>query len=148
MSFPSANLANAVKQYKTCRNATGTAIPAGSWVQWDLTGTDGITVKTPATTGLLLDCAGVLEKELGAYETSNNCLVHEGVVACRFTNHASAAAGTFVTPVNSSNVATYSASDTGILLLTDQTSGTAAHGPDEGADAPKVWLMPNRFKRS
>lgn len=137
--------------YAPCRNGGATALAVGTSVQWDKTALDGKTIKAAATAGLLTDFAGILAKALPATDGGDNAqnaagLVTEGIVACRFKNHSSAKAGTWATPVNAQGYLTYSATPTGILLLTDQSSGTSEHTPDEGAAAPKVWILPPRYQ--
>lgn len=137
--------------YAPCRNSGATALLEGQPVQWDMTSKDGKTVKAAATSGLLTYFAGVLRQGLAATDGGDNAqaaagLVTEGICKCRFKNHASATAGTWATPVNGQTYLTYSATPTGIYLLTDQSNGTDVHTPDEGAHSPKVWILPPRYQ--
>lgn len=115
----------------------------GDAVQYEPATYDGFSCLQPvAANGLLGKFAGVLEEALDFNQERNGGLVREGDVFCKFKNHASAAIGTWAIPVTGEDYFTYNLEPTGILLLTDQTDGTAEHGPDE-TSAPKVRLYPN-----
>ncbi len=117
-------------------------VEIGDALQWDMSENDGISVKQPVTSGLLGEFAGIAARKLPHGDQNSSTLVVSGVVACKFENHASAAAGEWATPVNGEDYLTYSETATGIRLLTKQDVGTDEHTPDEGAKAPLVWLMP------
>lgn len=131
-----------------CRanKTSGADIAQGDALQWDRTGTEGPDVKQPATTGLLSDFAGIAVGDVMDGDIKAAALAVHGPVRCKFLNNASAAKGTYATPVNGQDYLTYSAKPTNIILLTDQSSGTAVHGPDEGDDAPVVFLLPHTAK--
>lgn len=89
---------------------------------------------------------GVMVEPLAAATQGNNIVLTEGQAYVRFKNHASAVVGTWVRPLPGSSTTggwfTYSATDTGILLETDQSSGTALHGLEEGTSAPRIRILP------
>lgn len=123
------------------KNGDSADLPAGSVVMRDLNSEDGLTGGAQnASVGL--PC-GILLKEVPAGQHTNAGLATEGPAFCRFKNHASATAGTYARPVPGQNYLTYSPTPTPFVLLTDQSSGTDVHGLDDGADAPKVLILPS-----
>jgi hypothetical protein len=128
-----------------CRanRADNADIATGDALQWDRAGTEGLDVKQPVTTGLRRDFAGIAVADIEDGEQRNAALAFLGPVRCKFLNNAAAAKYTYATPVTGQDYLTYSATPTNIILLTDQTTGTAVHGPSEGDDAPVVLLLPN-----
>lgn len=143
MSFPASMLGAASRQFRHVKNTDAAlTLVKGSAAQWDKSGTNGIDIQEPlAADGLLANFAGIMTKDLEIGVESENALCVEGVVQCYFKNHASAAAGTWATPVTSERYLTYSAVPTGILLLTDQTSGTSETSVD-ASTPPRVWILP------
>lgn len=117
-------------------------VEPGDALQYDRTGTWGLLMKQPVTANLLKDFAGIAVKGVLRGEKANQALATMGVVPCKFKNHASAAAWSYCTPVNAQDYLTYSATPTNIILLTDQTDGTAEHGPNS-TSPPVVMLLPN-----
>lgn len=129
--------------YPLAIRAGATAIATGNALQWDRTGTNGLDVKQPATTGLLRDFAGIAVDNVPAGEQKNAALAYLGITKCKYLNSATSAKYTYATPVNGQDYLAYSAKPTNIILLTDQTTGTAVHGPIDGESAPQVLLLPN-----
>lgn len=143
MSFPSSMIGAASRQFRHAKNTDAAlTLVKGSAAQWDKSGTNGIDIQEPlAADGLIALFAGIMTKDLAIGDESDSALCVEGVVPCYFKNHASAAAGTWATPVTSERYLTYSAIPTGILLLTDQTSGTSETSVD-ASTPPRVWILP------
>lgn len=143
MSFPSSMIGAASRQFRHAKNTDAAlTLVKGSAAQWDKSGTNGIDIQEPlAADGLIALFAGIMTKDLAIGDESDSALCVEGVVPCYFLNHASAAAGTWATPVTSERYLTYSSVPTGILLLTNQTSGTSETSVDASSPA-RVWLLP------
>ena len=137
---------------------TGSArIAQGTPVRFDLqnyydAGMKGMPV-IPMGSSLIGDFAGVTVKSLRynanfpPTEHTINGVCTQGIVACRFLNHASAVVGSWCRPVVGQVYFTYSAEPTGIRLLTDQTTGTSEHGPGLGdAIPPTIEIQPEALQ--
>jgi len=143
--FPAGLPGAPLQGHRAFSAAQGTDMDQGDPVVLDVGEFDGISAKQPTLAlGLVRNFLGILRENQtdGAFSDTN--LLSEGVVACNFKNHASAAAGTYATPVNGQDYLTYSPKRTNVVLLTNQTSGTAVHTPGEGVAAPKVLILPDR----
>ncbi len=136
--------ANYVRKWNKVRNTTGAPTEIGDVMQFEPAIYDGMSCIQPVTAnGLLGKFAGVCTQVIEDDGYRNRGLVIEGDVFCRFLNHASATAGTWVIPVTAKDYFTYNLQPTGILLLTDQSSGTAEHKPADEVSGPKVRIFPN-----
>jgi len=134
-------LDGAFVELRPFKNGDSSDLPGGSVVMPDFDSEDGLTGGAPNAS-----CAvamGILLKGVEAGAQSNAALAVEGVVLCRFKNHASADVGTYARPVPGQTYLTYSPTPTPFVLLTDQSSGTDVHGLDDGEDAPSVLILPS-----
>lgn len=146
MGLPISDLNQATRHKRSIVNNGSVELAAGAPVQVDYQNENGLygvqLNSSVAPCGLM----GVLLKALPTtgYNQSNAAGVFEGPVPCRFKNHASAVAKTFARPVPGQQYFTYSAIPTPFLLLTDQSSGTDVHTPEEGAagTAPMICVLP------
>ena len=113
----------------------------GDAVCYQPTAKNGVSIVQPTTALAPGNFLGILSMDIAHGDQRNAAVVATGIAVAKFKNHASATAGTYCTPVNGQDYLTYSATPTRIVLLTDQSSGTDEHSPNE-AVPPKVLLLP------
>lgn len=114
----------------------------GDVLQLNLAAGDGVSVIQPLLSkGLVRSFRGVTRHQIDDEAASDTGSQVTGRMQCKFKNHASAAIGSYATPVDGQDYLTYSPIRTNIILLTTQTTGTAVTGPSSGADAPEVFIM-------
>lgn len=143
MPSSGSSLGDSHKIFRSCKNNTSADLLVGAVVNMDRSDVVGLSVRVPQEPGLLAEFGGVLHKkiddnEMGDQNDSARCV--EGILKARFLGHASAVVGTWARPVTGQTYLTYSAYNTGIMLLTDMSADTAVHEVGDTIDAT-VYIM-------
>ena len=146
--FPATAQGRQNQTFVTARNerADSNPIEEGDALQWDEDedGAVGVIRPVGAAGVLAAEFAGIARLPIAYKDQRNASIVASGETKCKFLNAATAEPGAYCTPVANQDYLTVTDDETEIILLTDQTDGTAVHGPEEGVNAPRVLIRRKR----
>ena len=145
MTLPVASRgANFVRHFNKVLNARSSGdVAVGDVLQFKPATYDGISMLQPVTAnGLLGAFGGIAVAIVPLGEERNKGAVKEGEAACKYKNTSLSVVGSYAIPVTGQDYLTHSPEPTNIILLTDQTTGTDVHTPEESPQ-PEVRILAN-----